>query len=61
MSDVIIVRANVFLHPKELTVIREHILKQKEEGVVVLPPIFDVITAPEDVEIQFDFDKEKGK
>lgn len=54
MSDVLVIKSNFNVKPKDLEKIRKNILKQKEEGVVAIPLGFDVVVVvPEDVIVKF--------
>ena len=53
-NDLIIIRVNKILKPEDLQRFRESVVHQRIQAgnVIVLPYGCDVITAPEDVEIQ---------
>lgn len=52
MSDVLVVKINAYLKPKELNDFRRWIEAQKATGTVVLPPYCEALVIPEDVEIR---------
>lgn len=52
MKDVLVIKCNAVIKPEDLKKLREMFIKQKEEGVVVLPPYFDALIVPEDIEIR---------
>ena len=54
MSDILVIKCNVNINPKDLEKVRKNILKQREEGVVSIPLGFDVVMAPENVAIKFE-------
>ena len=45
-------RPDVYIKPQVLDRIREEIMEQKEEGVILIPSFFEVIYAPRDVVIK---------
>lgn len=45
-------RPDVYIKPQVLDQIREEIMEQKEEGVILIPSFFEVIAAPKDVTIK---------
>lgn len=64
MSDVLVVKVNMFCRSRELNDIRRYILSQIENGkVVVLPAYCDAQIVPDDIEIRVEDlfgDKIKG-
>lgn len=64
MSDVLVVKVNMFCRSRELNDIRRYILSQIENGkVVVLPAYCDAQIVPDDIEIRVEDlfgDKSKG-
>ena len=54
MNDVLVIKSNFNVKPKDFEKIRKNILKQKEEGVVVIPLGFDAVIVPEDVVVKFE-------
>ena len=57
MSEILVIKTNDFrLSPQDMHNLRQQIIKQKEEKVVVLPYYCDVIIAPEDVDIKIEED-----
>lgn len=59
MSEILVIKTNQFrLSPEDMHNLRQQIIKQKEEKVVLLPYYCEAIVVPEDVEIRF---KEKNK
>ena len=55
MSDILVVRVNMFCKTKELNDIRRYILSQVEAGkVVLLPPYCEAMVVPSDVEIRIE-------
>lgn len=63
MSDVLVVKVNMFCRSRELNDIRRYILSQIENGkVVVLPAYCDAQIVPGDIEIRVeDLSGEKDK
>lgn len=59
MSETLIIKVNSFhLSPEDMHNLRQQIIKQKEEGVVVLPYFCEAIIAPEDVDIRVEEEEE---
>ena len=53
MSEILVIKTNNFkLSPEDMHNLRQQIIKQKEEKVVVLPYFCEAIIAPEDVDIR---------
>lgn len=53
MSEILVIKVNQLnLSPEGMHNLRQQIIKQKEEKVVVLPYFCEAIIAPEDVEIR---------
>lgn len=65
MSDILVVKVNMFCRSRELNDIRRYILSQIENGkVVVLPAYCDAQIVPDDIEIRVEDlfgDKSKGE
>jgi|GEM_PF-1310176 hypothetical protein len=64
MSDILVVKVNMFCRSRELNDIRRYILSQIENGkVVVLPAYCDAQIVPDEIEIRVEDlsgDKSKG-
>ncbi len=64
MSDILVVKVNMFCRSRELNDIRRYILSQIENGkVVVLPAYCDAQIVPDEIEIRVEDlsgDKNKG-
>lgn len=56
MNDVLVVKLNAVFPTDTICKIHKEILRQKESGVVVLPPYCTAIIVPEDVEIKLEAD-----
>ena len=55
MSEILVIKTNNFkLSPEDMHNLRQQIIKQKEEKVVVLPYFCEAIIAPEDVDIRIE-------
>ena len=50
-DDLLILKPKVYIKPAVLDQIREEIMEQKEEGVIIIPSFCEVICAPKDIEI----------
>ena len=57
MSEILVIKTNQFkLSPEDMHNLRQQIIKQTEEKVVLLPYYCEAIVVPEDVEIIFEED-----
>lgn len=54
MSDILVIRVNADLEPRELDNLRKGIEVMRNDGVVLLPDYCDVVVAPEDCEIKIE-------
>lgn len=52
MSDILVIKCNTTVKPETLKQLRQIFLKEKEEGVVIIPAFCDVLMVPEDIEIK---------
>lgn len=43
MTDSIIIKSKILLHPDDEDVLRKRILSQMQEGVVILPPYCEIV------------------
>lgn len=57
MGDILVIKSNYKINNKDFESLREAFINMKAEGVVVIPLGFDVIVAPEDVEIKLETNK----
>ena len=56
-DEILVIKVNGFnLSPEDMHNLRQQIIKQKEEKVVLLPYYCEAIVVPEDVEIIFEED-----
>ena len=51
MSDILVIKCNALVHPEELKNLQKGFIKQKEEGVIILPAMCDAIVVPDDIKI----------
>lgn len=51
MSDVLVIKCNYPIRPKELNELRNTFIEMMKEGIVMVPNGFDVIVVPDNVEI----------
>lgn len=51
-DELIIIRATIALNPEKLEKFRQSIIRQRSEGVIVLPPYVHVLRAPSDVDVR---------
>lgn len=54
MKDVLVIKCNALVKPETLKKLREIFVKEKEEGVIVLPPYVEALVVPEDIEIRME-------
>lgn len=59
-DEVLIVKCKVILHPRDTHRIREAIIDQMKEGVVVLPDYMEAIVVPKDVEVRVEQEDSNG-
>lgn len=52
MSDILVVKCNVFMRDKQMDDLYDHIKSQMEDGLVVLPPYCEAVLVPEDIAIK---------
>lgn len=51
MSDILVIRCNALVHPETLKNLQKGFIKQKEDGVIVLPAMCDAVIVPDDIKI----------
>lgn len=51
-DDILVVKSNLALSPQGLDTMRKGFLKQKEEGVIVVPYFCDALIIPNDAEVK---------
>ena len=51
MSDILIIKSTALYSQEKLKQVRDSMIDQKDNGVVLLPYGFEVIVAPDNVEI----------
>lgn len=54
MSDILVIRVNANLEPRELDNLRKGIEVMRNDGVVLLPDYCEVVVAPENCEIKIE-------
>lgn len=60
-DEILVVKVNARFADKDMNEIRKIIMKQKSEGVVVLPYYCEAVIVPEDVEIKVESEDTKCK
>lgn len=58
-KQVLVVRTNLFLKPSQMEDIRQDLMKQMADGVVILPPCCEALVVPDNIDIQVECEKEK--
>ena len=56
MKDILVIKCRAVIKPEKLNEFREMLIEQNAEGVVVIPPYFDALVVPEDIEIRVEED-----
>ena len=56
MGDILVIKCNTMVKAETLNQLRQIFLKEKEEGVIVIPEFCDAIMIPEDVVIKVEGD-----
>lgn len=51
-KQVLVVRANLFLTPRQMEEIRQDLMKQMADGVVILPACCEALVVPDGMDIQ---------
>lgn len=59
MSDVLVIKCNSMVKPETLDDMRKTFIRQKEDGVIVLPAMYEAVVVPDDIEIVMEAEKEK--
>lgn len=52
MSDILVIKVNMFFRPKELDSISNYIRESAKTGVIILPPYCDAQVVPDNLEIR---------
>lgn len=52
MDDILVVKVNMFLRPKEMDDISRYIRESAKTGVIILPPYCDAQVVPDNMEIR---------
>ena len=52
MADILVVKVNMFLRPKEMDNISIYIRESAKTGVIILPPYCDAQVVPDNLEIR---------
>lgn len=51
-KDLLVIKPNIHLSPRDLRRIRESVQQQKETGLVILPFFCEAIVVPKDIEVR---------
>lgn len=54
-DEMLVIQVDIRLKPDKMEELRRDIIRQKKDGVLVLPSYCHVLLAPKDIEIGFDF------
>lgn len=52
MSDILVIKCNVFMSGKQMDDLYDHIKIHMEDGLVLLPPYCEAILVPEDIAVK---------
>lgn len=55
-DEMLVIQVDVRLKPDKMEEFRRDVIRQKKDGVIVLPSYCHVLRAPKDMEIGFDSD-----
>lgn len=53
-DEMLVIQVDIYMKPDKLKEFRRDVIRQKKDGVIVLPPYCHVLCAPKDMEIGFD-------
>ena len=53
-DEILVIQADIYMKFGKLEEFRRDVIRQKKDGVIVLPPYCHVLFAPKDMEIRFD-------
>lgn len=51
-DEMLVIQVDIRLKPDKMEEFRQSIIRQKSEGVIVLPPYVHVLRAPSDVDVR---------
>ena len=54
-DEMLVIKVDIHLKPDKMEEFRRDVIRQKKDGVLVLPSYCHVLSAPKDIEIGFDF------
>lgn len=54
-DEMLVIQVDIHLKPDKMEEFRRDVIRQKKDGVLVLPSYCHVLSAPKDIEIGFDF------
>ena len=54
-DEMLVIQVDVYLKHDKMEEFRRDVIRQKKDGVIVLPSYCHVLRAPKDIEIGFDF------
>ena len=54
-DEMLVIQVDIRLKPDTMEEFRRDVIRQKKDGVLVLPSYCHVLSAPKDIEIGFDF------
>lgn len=52
MSDLLIIKIKKLMKEEEYKKLRDRILKEREDGVIIIEEFCDILVVPEDIEIK---------
>lgn len=54
-DEMLVIQVDFRLKPDKMEEFRRDVIRQKKDGIIVLPSYCHVLCAPKDIEIEFDF------
>ena len=51
MSDILVIKCTTIVRPERLEDMRRSFIRQKEDGVIVIPAMCEAVIVPDDVKI----------
>ena len=61
MSEILVIKCNALVKPETLENLRKIFIKQKEDGVIVLPAMCEAVVVPDDVWIVMERKEKKER
>lgn len=59
--DLLIIKSDILLHQDDRKKWMESIKREKESGVIILPPYFEPLLVPNDIEIKMEYEPQESE